>query len=130
MQQEGAKTIPQNRPLTDDEGALLQWLLQHSSATPEEKAQLGFVSVVGRCGCGCPSIHLAVSGKVASPGSSSDIIADFCGTTPEGAFVGVMVHIREGLLSELEAYSLSETNPFSFPRPEDLEPLGRPDEKA
>ncbi len=127
MQQQSAKTIPQNRPLTDDEGALLQWLLEHSTATTAEKAQLPFVSVVGRCPCGCPSIHLAVNGKVPRPGSSSAIIADFCGTTPEGAFVGVMVHIRDGLLSELEAYSLSETNTFSFPRPEALEPIPLPD---
>jgi hypothetical protein len=127
MHQEGAKTFPQNRPLTKDEAALLQWLLEHGAATPAEKAQLRFVSVVGCCGCGCPSIHLAISGKVASPGSSAEIIADFCGTTPEGALVAVMVHVREGLLSELEAYSLSEIETFSFPRQEDLRPMGRPD---
>lgn len=127
MHQEGAKPFPQSRPLTEDEGALLRWLLEHGAATPAEKAQLRFVSVVGRCGCGCPSIHLAVSGKVASPGSSVEIIADFCGMTPEGAFVGVMVHVREGLLSELEAYSLSETQTFTFPRPEDLSPMGEAD---
>lgn len=130
MDQEGARTIPQSRPLTEDEGALLQWLLEHGTATLAEKAQLRFVSVVGRCPCGCPSIHLAVSGKVGSPGSGSEIIAEFCGTTPEGAFVGVAVHVREGLLSELEAYSLCETETFSFPRPEDLEPFGWSDEKA
>ena len=130
MQQQSAKMIPQNRPLTDDEGALLQWLLDHSTATTAEKAQLPFVSVVGRCPCGCPSIHLAVSGKVARPGSSSAIIADICGTTPEGVFVGVMLHIRDGLLSELEAYPLGQTETFSFPRPEALEPMGRSDEKA
>ena len=53
MHQEGAKTFPQSRPLTEDEGALLRWLLEHGAATPAEKAQLRFVSVVGRCGCGC-----------------------------------------------------------------------------
>jgi hypothetical protein len=73
---------------------------------------------------------LAVSGKVASPGSSGEIIADFCGTTPEGAFVGVMVHVRDGLLSELEGYSLSEIETFTFPRPEDLSPMGEAHGKA
>jgi hypothetical protein len=130
MHQEGSKPFPQSRSLTEVEGALLRWLLEHGAATPAEKAQLRFVSVVGRCGCGCPSLHLAVSGKVASPGSSGEIIADFCGTTPEGAFVGVLVHVREGLLSELEAYSLSETQTFTFPRPEDLRPMVQPDGKA
>jgi hypothetical protein len=63
------------------------------------------------------------------PGSSSTIIADFCGTTPDGSLVGVMVHVREGILSELEGYSLSDTKTFAFPQPETLRSLKR-NEKA
>jgi hypothetical protein len=57
------------------------------------------------------------------------LFASFCGTTPEGAFAGVMVHVREGILSELEAYALSDAKKFSFPRSEALKSFG-PDEKA
>jgi len=42
--------------------------------------------------------------------------------TPEGIRVGIIVHGREGLISELEIYSLagSETK-FSLPRISDIE---------
>jgi hypothetical protein len=123
MQEHAAKTIPQNRSLTDAERALLEWLLQHSTATPEEKAQLPSVRVIGRCSCGCCTIDLAVDGKSASPGTRCEIIADFCGTTPEGVFVGVMLHVCEGRLSELEVYSLDDAKTFSLPHLEALQPF-------
>src|SRR5580704_17628646 len=125
MHQEPAKTIPQNRPLNSDERELLTWLLKHGEPeAAEHLSQISSVRVIGQCGCGCPTIDLAVGDKQAARASASTIIAEFCGTTLEGAFVGVMVHVREGILSELEAYSLSDKKKFSFPRPESLEPFG------
>jgi hypothetical protein len=125
MDREPAKTIPQNRSLTSEELKLLTWLLKHGEPEAiEYLSQIPSVKVIGQCSCGCPTIDLAVGDKQATRGSSSTIIAEFCGTTPEGAFVGVMVHVREGILSELDVYSLSDFKNFSLPRPESLEPFG------
>jgi hypothetical protein len=125
MGQEPGKTIPQDRVLSADERELLIWLLEHGAPEAADYlSQIPFVRVIGQCGCGCPTLELAVGGKEVTRGSSSTIVADFCGTTPEGAFVGVMVHVREGLLSELEAYSLSNLKKFPFPRSDSLKPFG------
>jgi hypothetical protein len=129
MQQEGAKTIPVDRPLSDDERCLLMWLLEHGApGATGYLSQIPSVRVIGQCSCGCPTLDLAVAGKHGTGGST--IVADFCGTTSEGAFVGVMVHVREDLVSELEAYSLNDIKTFSFPGPESLNPTRPQDEKA
>jgi len=44
------------------------------------------------------------------------------GTTPENFQVGVILHAREGKLSELEIYPLLETT-GSLPKIESLKPL-------
>jgi len=84
--------------------------------------QLPLLNVVARCGCGCPTIDLAVGDRAAPLSSPSTILADAGGVTPEGIRVGIIVHGREGLISELEIYSLagSETK-FSLPRISDIE---------
>ena len=50
----------------------------------------------------------------------SKILADVDGTSPEGVLVGVLVHDREGLLSELEVYSMTGDAPYALPHIEDL----------
>jgi hypothetical protein len=45
------------------------------------------------------------------------------GYSPEGIPVGVMLHIRNGLLSELEAYSEDGTKVFGLPDTEKLNAL-------
>ena len=115
-------TIPDVRVLTEDERQLLEWLLQHG--TPAAAAylhQLPSVSVVSRCSCGCPTMDLAVSGRAASLSSPTTILADACATSPEGIRVGIIVHGREGLISELEIYSLGGEERFSLPRIRDIE---------
>ena len=109
------------RPLTAEERALCEWLI--ANGTPQAKSyapQLERAIVVGySCDCGCPSFDLAVDGKHA--GGPSEIIGDAVGSSPEGLQVGVMLHCREGLLSEVEVCPFVDANgPFSLPRPEDL----------
>jgi len=122
---EAPALIADVRPLTPDERGLLEWLLNHG--TPDAAAyspQVAVVSVVSRCGCGCPTIDLAVGGRSASLGSPSTILADAMGVTREGVRVGVILHGREGLISELEVYSVAgHEGAFSLPRTEDLEAL-------
>jgi len=99
----------ENRPLSEDECSLLIWLVENGN--PEARAympQLETVRVVGRCRCGCPSIDLAVGDAKEATTGASHILADYIGTTPEGWQVGVQLHARDGKLSELEVYNLSE----------------------
>jgi hypothetical protein len=123
--EENRMVIPEERPLTEPERSLLEWSLRHGK--PEAAQffdQLPLVTVISRCGCGCPTIDLGVGGKAASIYSPSLILADFIGgTTPRGGRVGVVVHAREGLLSELEIYSLGGEGKILFPHVEDLHPL-------
>jgi hypothetical protein len=116
--------IPERRGLRADEMQLLAWLLrQNIPASTPYVEQLGELSVVSRCGCGCPTIDFAVGGRAAQPGSPSTILADTSGVSPEGVRVGIIVHAREGLISELEIYPIAgDASTFSLPRIEDVDP--------
>jgi hypothetical protein len=116
-------TVPDIRLLTADERQLLEWLLSHgTSEAATYLEQLPRVSVFARCGCGCPSIDLAVGERAAQLFSPSTILADAAGKSPEGVGVGIIVHGREGLISELEVYSLAgEDVRFTLPRIEDID---------
>ena len=118
-----AMSIPEVRPLTDQERRLLEWLLQHGTPQAADYLhQLPRVSVVSRCGCGCPTIDLAVGGYAASPGSATTILADGFGVSPEGVHCGIILHGREGLISELEVYPNEwERRAFSLPHIENIE---------
>jgi hypothetical protein len=108
------------RSLSQEEISLLEWLLSHKrSDVWQYRAQIPKLRVVSRCGCGCPTIDFAM-GTTRRDGPSH-IISDAEGSSPEGVRVGVMVHAREGEISELEVYSVtSEKNAFSLPKPESL----------
>jgi hypothetical protein len=112
-------SVREERPLCGEEIALLEWLLDHGSGdAPKYRYQIPLLRVVGSCECGCPTIDLAIGGTSHKTGASH-IIADGEGTSPEGAFVGVILHVREGEISELEVYSMTgQEKSFSLPKPE------------
>lgn len=117
--------IAEDRVLTDRERQLLERLLQHGNREAAEYAErLSQVRVVGRCGCGCPTIDLAVARRAASLGSPTTILAEAGGTSPEGVRFGVILHSREGLLSELEVYSQGSPGPFTLPEIDQIEIYG------
>jgi hypothetical protein len=105
---------------------LLEWLLNHGTTEAGSYLeQLPMVSVISHCGCGCPTIDLAVNGRAAALSSPTTILADVGGVSPEGVNVGIIVHGREGLISELEIYSLAgNVETFSLPQLDDLERFG------
>lgn len=76
--------------------------------------------VVSTCGCGCPTVDFALhSGRKVG---ASHIVAEAGGKSPEGISVGVILHAREGELSELEVYSNQGLDlPFDLPHSESLE---------
>jgi len=116
---------PERRPLTDEERNLLGWLLANGSPDAEAYlSQIGNVNAVGKCTCGCPTLDLALGESEQRKTAPSLILADFVGTAPEGVEVGVIVHAREGEISELEVYAISDwKGPFNLPSVESLKPF-------
>lgn len=115
-------TVPELRDLTVDERRLLEWLIANGNAEASAyAAQLPQVKVVARCTCGCPTLGLALGGKTCRTVGVTTILADAAGYSPENVPVNVILHAREGEISELEVVSCDETEVFSMPTPEMLE---------
>ena len=113
--------VADERSLSQEEASLLEWLLTHGrSDASQYRPQIPKLRVVSRCGCGCPTIDFAI-GTVRKNGLSQ-IIADAEGTSPEGVHIGVIVHVREGEISELEVYSTTGEKNVRLPKPESLVP--------
>lgn len=113
--------IPVERNFSNAERTLLEWLLVHGGSDASKyQSQIENLRVVARCGCGCPTVDFALeSGRKLG---ASHIVAEAGGKSPEGISVGVILHAREGELSELEVYSNQGLDvPFNLPRPESLE---------
>jgi hypothetical protein len=113
---------PERRSLTQKERTLIEWLIANGSEDAEGYSQqLADLSVIGACTCGCPTIDLAVGHHAAQKTAPSKILADFVGTTPEGIEVGIILHAREGEISELEVYAITDVKePFPLPTIESL----------
>lgn len=101
---------------------MLEWLIANGAhAASAYAAQLPEVRVVARCTCGCPTLDLALGEKKSRTVGASTILADAVGRTPDGVPISVILHAREGEISELEVISLDETEVFGLPAPEMLE---------
>jgi hypothetical protein len=127
----GATTIPENRQLNAGERTLIEWLI--ANGIPEARAftqQLTGLHVIGRCSCGCPTVDFAMGDSQQATTGPAQILADFFGITHEGIEVGVILHARQGRISELEVYSLGTTDTtdltFGLPRIETLNALDWP----
>ena len=95
---------PVNRPLTQQEGDLVRWLVEHSHIDASHSLpQIDRLSVAWRCNCGCPIIDFALDREpVGSKGEKlvSDWIAEVAGMP-----VGVMLWQKDYRISTLEVYS-------------------------
>jgi hypothetical protein len=118
--------VPIERTLSNNERILLEWLLARSSFDVSGsdlsiyKSQVDKLRVVAKCGCGCPTVDFAL-GPDRKLGAS-EIVAEAGGKSPEGVSVGVILHAREGELSELEVYSTQGLDiSFTLPIPDSLE---------
>jgi len=118
--------IPVERTLSQDERILLEWLLARPSSdmTDSEvskyKSQVAKLRVVAKCSCGCPTVDFALGSD--RKNGASDIVAEAGGKSPEGVAVGVILHARDGELSELEIYSAQGLDtPFKLPIPDSLD---------
>jgi|SRR5262250_1391781 len=113
---------PEHRLLTNEECALLEWLVANGG--PETKqfaSQIPEIMVVGSCTRGCPSIDFAIGDRDQRKTGPSHLLADLEGRTPEGIQVGVILDARDGEISELEVYAIDNVKEsFPLPRIESL----------
>ena len=111
-----------DRPITEQEGQLIKWLLEHGVPGSEEFiSQIDSLTVISKCRCGCPTVNFALSGKSVLL-ENKHILADYLATV-DSQDVGVILFQREGRLSRLEVYSQAGTDkPFGLPEIEALYP--------
>ena len=84
-------------------------------------SQLPDTKVVGLCTYRCPSLDLAIGDRDERTTGPSHILAELDGITSEEVPVGVILHAREGQISELEVYSIQEfEGAFTLPVIESL----------
>jgi hypothetical protein len=121
-----AAPIPEDRPLTAHEAALVRWMLEHGDAAAARfLPQLAEARVVSRCYCGCASVDFAIGGVVPPPGDGIGILADFEYRTGDGHLCGAFVFERDGLLAGLEVWSQDGVcTPATLPAIEQLQTLG------
>jgi hypothetical protein len=103
--------IEEHRALSEKEVDLIRWLLMKTNNSGLIE-QIEKTRVISKCGCGCPTIDLQVEGFESKP---LGLTLSAEGFAPEGIPVGVILHVRGGLLSELEVYSEDGTKEFSLP---------------
>jgi hypothetical protein len=122
----GVAPIPEDRPLTAQEVALVRWMLEHGTpAAAQFLPQLVAARVVSRCYCGCASVDFSVGGVAPPPGEPLGILADFEYRTTEGHLCGAFVFERAGQLAGLEVWSLDgQSTPSTLPAIQQLQPLG------
>ena len=105
------------RPLTEEERLIVERLLVDQAA--EYKSQLHSLLIVGRCGCGvCPTVFF----QPHAPGDRELDLVSYRGKDAEGGLVGVALLEKEGVLSQLEFYSIDGHDPWTIPKVETLEP--------
>jgi hypothetical protein len=94
-----------NRPITDDEIAVVRAALDRCAEIPDAQQLLSTVSslhVIDQCQCGCPSVDFA-----RNPSTHPRPIADGLGITSNGDQVGVIIWGVSGAITGLEVYDMS-----------------------
>jgi hypothetical protein len=119
-----AGTIPVDRPLSEQELAIGRWLLMHSDPPVSSFIpQLDVARVTGHCGCGCPTVHLSIPQGTERAEPRDNPIGEAIGEV-DGKMVGVMLLQRDGHLTCLEIYDLSEIeHPYGLPSLDSLRPF-------
>ena len=118
--------IAEDRPLTEQEHALVRWMLEHGR--PDAVAyleQLSRARVVARCPCGCASVDFSIGGQRPPTVGGMDILSDWQWHASEGQFCGAFVFARHDQLAGLEIWSIDGQSSASvLPQTSELEPFG------
>ncbi|WP_290056936.1 hypothetical protein [Amycolatopsis solani] len=105
-----------SRPLAPDERATLDVLLARDfPGAAELRVQAATARVTGRCGCGCPTIDLAVDETTPRAALEESVAVE--ADAPDG---GLIVFVDEGRLSCLEYWTTTGETPAGFPKPEEI----------
>jgi hypothetical protein len=114
------------RPLLPGERQTLLTVLRQADFPGRDAllAQADTATVVGYCGCGCASVHLAVAdGLPAGAETSSPIPNEVTVMDADGEPIGgILVFLTDGYLSLLEVYDYGERI-SPFPPVEQLRPV-------
>jgi len=123
MAEQRGETLPENRTLSDEEAAVVEWLLHHgdrsSSLSPLGEA-VGRLRVVGRCGCGCASVDFLNNGQ----NGEARPVAEGLGSDSRGRQCGIILWTKNGTLSGLEVYECEPGSAADIPSVETLRPYG------
>ena len=114
--------IPDRRELTDTESALLYFLLKQVDSV---SVGAGDLKVVARCGCGeCPTILFGKSiGDEPITSSDSNAVMNWSGRAANGALIGIGLFAKDGMPTELEAWSVDGGEVVTWPPIEAIEQL-------
>ena len=99
---EHRSAIPDDRPLSAQELALVRWLLDNG--TPSARTYLGEIEtlrVVSRCGCGCASVDF-----VNTPAAGVDVLSDYKWQDEQGRLFGAFAFAKAGKLAGIEVWSI------------------------
>lgn len=111
------------RALVAEEKAILEFLLSKPFPGRERlRGQLDHVLVTGSsCRCGCDSIGLADDRSLQPAEVSERVPTDAFGRDPDGTQVGVLLHVIDGYMTELEFYSTTDVARFQRPTLESMQ---------
>ena len=125
---ERATTITLDRPLSDEEHAIAEWLLRNAEPPALDfLPQLKVARVTGRCSCGCPTVDLTIPQDLPREKYRRSPIAEGTGYVGPD-MVGLMLFQAGGHLTCLEVYDLSDiSHPYPLPALATLSVLSWPD---
>src|SRR5689334_13392542 len=108
------------RPLTTDELALAEWMLEHGIPDARDfLVQLPAVRVTPwRCKCGCASINFVVEG-LPDPQGPMTPLGNFTFEAAEGPS-GIFIFAQGGTLGGIEVVGYGGNAPSKLPSPADL----------
>lgn len=112
-------TLPEDRPISDHEAAVVNWVLSNGAiegSLDHLRDSVRHVRVVARCACGCASVDFIVHGQSAS----ARPIAEAVGRDSRGRANGVIVWAVDSGISGLEIYELEPHSAAELPSVESL----------
>lgn len=106
------------RPLTPQEATTIRALLEHETFPGRDELldQVPLARVVGRCGCGCATVELAVDRSPADAAVSHPIPTEATVLDEDGDGIGgMLLFASDGCLDQLEVYSYGDDSIRSLP---------------
>jgi hypothetical protein len=104
------------RPLSQGERELLEFVIQNFVKSSELMSQIRQLVVVGKCGCGCPTIDLWKPGQKPPPAKDSRVFWHGYGTVANGEPATLLLFQNENVISCLEVAPLGDERNCGLPQ--------------